>query len=338
MTTIVNKTLTCGADFNPNTTGIPIVTDNNPEGTNILYTDSVGNNCGIQRVWTATDAAGNEATQTQVISFESPTPIRLLFAREALVPCGDIDDFTKSMQDYISNNINHPCGIPFKRISFTDSNINKCGITIIRTWHIEDSCGSTANGTQQIKILQLEVPVTPKNGQVNVELQSTLRWPAYPNAIKYEIYLWLYGQEKPERPFITIQSRTYWRTSRLTSNTKYSWKVEIDIGENDTIPGPKWSFETRKIADLTIERVTVPTVAFSGQSFVVQWSARNTGTGITETSSWYDRVYFSLTDSFEDAKRFRSPTYVWQRNILFPEDGYTSQAKVFTNTYIYTII
>ncbi|VDI13273.1 Hypothetical predicted protein, partial [Mytilus galloprovincialis] len=328
MTTIVNKTLTCGADFNPNTTGIPIVTDNNPEGTNILYTDSVGNNCGIQRVWTATDAAGNEATQTQVISFESPTPIRLLFAREALVPCGDIDDFTKSMQDYISNNINHPCGIPFKRISFTDSNINKCGITIIRTWHIEDSCGSTANGTQQIKILQLEVPVTPKNGQVNVELQSTLRWPAYPNAIKYEIYLWLYGQEKPERPVITIQSRTYWRTSRLTSNTKYSWKVEIDIGENDTIPGPKWSFETRKIPDLTIERVTVPTVAFSGQSFVVQWSARNTGTGITETSIWYDRVYFSLTDSFEDAKRFRSPTYVWQRNILFPEDGYTSQAKV----------
>ncbi|XP_052094770.1 uncharacterized protein LOC127730411 isoform X2 [Mytilus californianus] len=329
MTTLVNQTLMCGADFNPNITGIPIVTDNNPNGTNIIYTDSVGENCGIQRVWTATDAAGNEAIQTQVILFESPTPIRLLFAREALVPCGDIDDFTKSMQQYISKNVNHPCGIPFKRIYFTDSNIlNKCGITIIRTWHIEDSCGSTTNGTQQIKILQLEVPVTPKNGQVNVELQSTLRWPSYPKATRYEIYLWLYGQEKPEQPVITIQSRTYWKTSRLTSNTKYSWKVEIDIGENDTIPGPKWSFETRKIPDLTVERIIVPKVAFSGQSFVVQWSVRNTGTGITETASWNDLVFFSFTDSFEDAKRFRSPTVVMQRNILFPEDGYTSQAKV----------
>ncbi|XP_076095373.1 uncharacterized protein LOC143066264 [Mytilus galloprovincialis] len=328
MTQLKDQTLKCGADFNPNITGIPNVTDNSPNGTNIVYTDSVANNCGIKRTWTVTDAAGNEASQIQTILFESPTPIRLLFAKEAVVACGDIDEFTKGMKQFISKHVKHPCGIPFKRIYYTDLNIlNNCGITINRMWHLEDSCGSITNGTQQIKILQMEVPVTPKNGQLNVELQSTLRWPSYPKANKYEIYLWLYGQEKPKQPF-TIQWYTYWTTPNLIPNTKYSWQVEIDIGQNDTIPSPKWSFKTRKVPDLTVESVVVQRVAFSGQSFVVQWTVRNIGSGITDTPSWYDYVYYSFTDSLADAKRLGHSTYVRQRNILFSNDGYTSQTKV----------
>lgn len=336
MTQLKDQTLKCGADFNPNITGIPNVTDNSPNGTNIVYTDSVANNCGIKRTWTVTDAAGNEASQIQTILFKSPTPIRLLFAKEAVVACGDIDDFTKGMKQFISKHVKHPCGIPFKRIYYTDLNIlNNCGITINRMWHLEDSCGSITNGTQQIKILQMEVPVTPKNGQLNVKLQSTLRWPSYPKANKYEIYLWLYGQEKPKQPF-TIQWYTYWTTPNLIPNTKYSWQVEIDIGQNDTIPSPKWSFKTRKVPDLTVESVVVQRVAFSGQSFVVQWTVRNIGSGITDTPSWYDYVYYSFTDSLADAKRLGHSTYVRQRNILFSNDGYTSQTKVFN--YIYACI
>ncbi|CAG2191762.1 unnamed protein product [Mytilus edulis] len=108
ITYLPNRTLSCGEDFNPNITGTPNVTDRNTNGTNIFYTDTVTNTCGIKRVWTATDAAGNEANQTQVILFESPTPIRLLFAKEAVVACGDIDDFTKSMEQFISKHIKHP--------------------------------------------------------------------------------------------------------------------------------------------------------------------------------------------------------------------------------------
>ncbi|CAC5402582.1 unnamed protein product [Mytilus coruscus] len=293
MTNLPDRQLSCGEDFNPNKTGVPIAKDNNANGTNIFYTDSVTNNCGIKRVWTATDAAGNEANQTQVILFKSSTPISLLFGKEAVVACGDINDFTKKMKQFISKHVIHPCGIPFKRLNYTDSrNLNNCGITIIRTWYIEDSCGSTAKGTQQIKILQMEVPVTPKNGQTNVELQSTLRWPSYPKATKYEIY------------------------------------VEIDIGKNSTIPSPKWSFETRKIPDLTVESVAVQRVAFSGQSFVVQWTVRNIGSGITDTSSWNDFVYYSFIDNLADAKRLRHSTFVRQRNILFSNDEYTSHTKV----------
>lgn len=254
-----------------------------------------------------------------------------------MVACGDIDDFTKNMKQFISKHIIHPCGIPFKRLYFTDSRIlNTCGITLIRTWHIEDSCGSTTNGTQQIKILQMEVPVTPTNGQTNVELQSTLRWPSYPKAIRYAIYVWLYGQEKPEQPNRTEWRTTYWTTPTLLSNTKYSWQVEIDIGTNETIPGPKWSFETRKIADLTVESVEVQRVAFSGQSFVVKWTVRNVGSGITDISSWNDVVYYSFTDSLADAIRRRHTIYVTQKNILFSKDGYSSKTKVNININVHT--
>ncbi|CAG2191761.1 unnamed protein product [Mytilus edulis] len=179
----------------------------------------------------------------------------------------------------------------------------------------------------------MEVPVTPMNGQTNVELQSTLRWPSYPKAIRYVIYVWLYGQEKPEQPNRTEWRNTYWTTPTLLSNTKYSWQVEIDIGKNETIPSPKWSFETRKIADLTVETVVVQRVAFSGQSFVVQWTVRNIGSGITDISSWNDVVYYSFTDSLLDAKRLKQFTYVTLQNSnvgllwIFVETGYHDYNK-----------
>ena len=162
-------------------------------------------------------------------------------------------------------------------------------------------------------------------------MQTTFRWPPYPGAKRYYFYIWVWGKEKPSAPNGIVNN--YWRSftpnTPLTPDTKYSWQLEFDIGGNSTVPGPKWAFQTRKVPDLVVERISVPSVAFSGQLVTIRWSVRNKGNGTTNDQSWNDIIYVSKSDDFNDARRQGLYKYVYQRNILFSMDGYNLSTKKF---------
>ncbi|MHC5916452.1 MAG: Calx-beta domain-containing protein, partial [Nostoc sp.] len=53
--------------------------------------------------------------------------------------------------------------------------------------------------------------------------------------------------------------------------------------------------------NLKVSSVTAPTTAFSGQETLVKWVVTNTGNGNTNTPLWYDRVWLSLDQKFDNS-------------------------------------
>lgn len=63
------------------------------------------------------------------------------------------------------------------------------------------------------------------------------------------------------------------------------------------------SLESRP-ANLITQAVAVPSSAATGAAILVQWTVANTGTGPTNTESWYDKVYLSTDDQFDLGQDF----------------------------------
>lgn len=291
------------------------------------FVDDTKHFCGIQRTWIAVDDAENEVKMYQKINFQYPKYPKLLFTKEREVACGDIDQFTLDMEDYFHDQLKHPCGMKFRNITFEDSrNPSECDITFERTWIVSDGCGMTINGTQQIKVLELESPTFPTQSQTRVNLSPTLRWIPYPGATTYSLYLWLFSNKRPEHYFASNIISASYDLNNLKPNTKYYWQLDIHMNSNKSIPGPRWAFETLQVVDLIVEDIFIPNVAFSGQKFVVRWSVRNIGSATTQRTSWYDKIYYSYSDNLVDRdwKRF----FKRQQQILYPNDGYTSELSV----------
>ena len=195
------KTVDCTSDLSPAVLGEPSVSDN--EGSNITLTHQniAGVSCSFQRKWTATDQAGNSASMIQVINLNNPSPPSVSYHGKATIACGSFEEQQQDMRDAI--NVTHPCDRPIT-ITHKDSVPTiLCASTFTRTWKIADDCGKQVSFQQLIRILALQLPDYPKNGQVNVNLREALRWPQYPGSVRYNVYLWRYGTAKPS-------SRTSW--------------------------------------------------------------------------------------------------------------------------------
>ena len=321
-------TVACGEDYSPNNTGTPTVTDNLDTSPIVMYGDVASGECGIMRNWNATDAAGNTVHFSQEIMFTSPQPANVQFPGDSIVPCGDLMQETKEVM-LPSIKVVHPCGLPVN-ISYTDpSESGRCGVIFTRLWSVTDDCGGHVTHQQQIRILELQVPDTPQNGQTNIDLQYTLRWPVYPGSVSYHVYIWNADDRRPSEPTAISTDPFYSIPTPLQPGTQFLWQIEYILGTNETLPSPQWGFETRKFPDLTVETITVPPIAYSGQSFEVRWTVKNIGNLTTQASVWYDAVYISFTDDFNQARR---AALVLQRNILFPDDGYTGTATVSSFT------
>ena len=109
--------------------------------------------CGsgtITREWRVTDACGNQAFKTQLITVEDQTPPTFDVPQNITVSCGEENDLEVSGSP---SNIADNCGLAENAINFSDSIVGPltCGQgKIFRTWSVVDDAGNTASQTQEI--------------------------------------------------------------------------------------------------------------------------------------------------------------------------------------------
>ena len=317
-------TLTCGSDYSPNVIGRPTVSDNEDPNPSLTHQDRPSSMCTVQRVWTATDEAGNSASVTQTITFTSPQPPQITAPSEIAIPCGSVED---AIQTAARTNLMviHPCGRPLT-VTYNDSTtIDRCGFTFTRTWRAQDDCGSVSIFAQTIRVLDQQFPDGPENGQVNTRLNEPLLWPQFPGATSYQVYIWQYGTERPNQPTRVTSTRIYRPPMNYAPGTRYLWQIEYVTGVNTTVPSPIWGFETQSFPDLTVTTITVPPYAFSGQDFQLSWTVINIGNLSSEVTRFYDAVYLGQTTDFSRSRRVE---IIRQNRLIDPQDGYQSSATV----------
>ena len=305
---------------------MPNITDNLDHHPVVYYDDKASSTCGVLREWTATDAAGNSGSMHQQITFTSPRPAKVQFPRNAQVPCGDLDIVTKEVM-MPSVKVIHPCNLPVN-ISFIDPNGDgQCGVTFNRTWQVTDDCEGSLRYFQLIKMLEPQIPLTPQNGQTNIDLGYMLRWPIYPGSVSFKVFLWKANMPKPSTPTAITDKPGYILSKSLDfqPGENIFWQIEFGLKNNETIPSPRWEFQTRKYPDVIVASITTPPIAFSGQSFGVRWTVRNIGNSMTQAHRWYDAVFISFTGEFNRARR---TAVVMKKNMLLPGDGYTGNTQV----------
>ncbi|KAJ7392608.1 hypothetical protein OS493_010259 [Desmophyllum pertusum] len=317
------KTVDCTSDLSPSVLGEPSVSDR--EGSNITLThqDIPGGSCSFQRKWTATDQAGNIATIIQDISLSNPSPPTVSYHGNATIACGSFEEQQQDMRDAI--NVTHPCDRPITITHLDSVPTILCARTFTRTWTIADDCGKQVSVHQQIKILALQLPDYPKNGQVNVALGESLRWPQYPGSVWYNVYFWRYGNTKPSSATGWTYYRRYSPYSGFPADTRMLWRIEYVLSSGALVPSPVWGFQTRAFPDFKVEKIMVPPNAFSGFTFEVSWIVRNIGKVGNALTTWYDSVFIGKSTVFRTA---RLATYVRHREILFQNDAYTAKGTV----------
>ena len=193
------QTVNCTSDLSPSVLGKPSVSDNEGPNITLTYKDIPGGSCSFQRKWTATDQAGNSASKIQGIYLSNPRPPTVRYHGNVTIACGSFDEQQQQdMRNFI--NVTHPCDRPITIAHVDSVPTILCAMIFTRTWTIADDCGKQVSVHQQIRILALQLPDYPKNGQVNVALRESLQWPQYPGSASYKVYLWRYGTTKPSSP------------------------------------------------------------------------------------------------------------------------------------------
>lgn len=304
--------------------GSPSVSDNEDLNPSLTFTDVPDLGCTLIRIWNATDSAGNTALANQSIRFSDLLPPIVLSPSEIAVACGSIEDASSNLA-HNSLSVQHPCNRPTSS-SYSDSaNITQCGFIFSRVWEVEDDCGLSTVFTQVIRVLSQQFPISPMNGLINARVNEPLLWPQFPGATSYEVYVWLEVEEQPNMPVMTTNQRSYYPHSNYRPGTRILWQIQYVVGVNRTVPSPVWGFETVPLPDLEVADVTVPSFAFSGQTFDVRWTVINTGNLSVTVQYFYDAIYMSRTSSFSDSRRVR---VIRQRRFLDPNDGYNSEAEI----------
>jgi hypothetical protein len=151
-------TLECPAITTTNVTGAATATDG-CSSVSISYSDSVSNTCGsaqiIRRLWTATDACGNQVSCLQTITVRDTTPPTLVCATNRTVPAGVAWSFD-------SPAATDTCSVPTVQALNTVTNQTSTNsLVITRTWLATDACGNTATCQQTITVLPQVILVAP---------------------------------------------------------------------------------------------------------------------------------------------------------------------------------
>jgi len=164
--------VSCTDSTDPSATGMPTATDNCDSDPALTFVDSnvpTGEGCdgiegSITRTWTATDACGNTATCTQIITIvDNEAPVITCPANAVTIECDEDRD----------PNNNSGLGFPTATddctptenidLAFVDdeSNLTLCEGNqgfILRTWTATDLCGNTATCIQTINIVDTTAP------------------------------------------------------------------------------------------------------------------------------------------------------------------------------------
>ncbi|MFN5181609.1 MAG: GEVED domain-containing protein, partial [Bacteroidota bacterium] len=83
-------------------------------------------------------------------------------------------------------------------------------------------------------------PISPTNGQTNVNVSPTLTWPAVTGASSYDVYFGTSGTP----PFVVNTASTSYVPGTLISSTTYYWKIVPKNSVGDAVGCSTWSFTT----------------------------------------------------------------------------------------------
>jgi hypothetical protein len=146
-----NLVLECSAPTTTNFTGVATARDT-CSSVAVSYSDSVSNICGgsrvISRVWTATDACGNQAGCVQTITLRDTTPPILVCPSNLVLECP-----ANTTTNYTGVATAHD-GCSSVTLTYSDSVSNTCGAAkvISRTWIATDGCGNSSSCVQTITV------------------------------------------------------------------------------------------------------------------------------------------------------------------------------------------
>lgn len=145
-----DATVECGDPFEPDVTGDAIATDLCDPQPELFYEDQwLDTMCPqiIERVWTAVDAAGFEATCSQFIFIEDTLPPELTCPPDTVTGCdGPFDPQFTGMPDYFD-----ACD-PEVFVDYSDVWDGTCPGVIVRTWIAVDMCENLATCDQIIEV------------------------------------------------------------------------------------------------------------------------------------------------------------------------------------------
>ncbi len=124
-------------------------------------------NCGnagtYQRIWSATDACGNQRSFTQTITIEEDNiaPQVLFPLAEQVINCDATPEFDEPAIDENCSEVS---------FTFVDTEeMTSCGITYTREWTITDACGNASTATHIVRQEDTEAP-TFTNAPSNMEM------------------------------------------------------------------------------------------------------------------------------------------------------------------------
>ncbi len=104
----------------------------------------------------------------------------------------------------------------------------------------------------------------------------------------------------------------------------YGYILESDEGNNNKSDSLGINVSLTPPPDLQVTSIIKPSQAFSGQTINVRYTVKNSGTGNTRGSSWYDHVYLH-SDSVVGGTHVRSLQHT---GALDPDSSYTVQTTV----------
>ena len=218
-----DKSANCNDDLTPASVGGAQATDNRPETVTLTYIDDTSL-CSIERIWSATDFAGNTATQTQTISLDFYPEITLV--PTVTLFCDGSDITVPANTASAPNACKHEL-----TLSSEDSTaMYTCPGSFTRTWTVTDgSCNQrSSNASQVVTIINLCPPEacgrseTPPHG-ICVYGECICYKPWYGESCDQEIYE---PMIVPVNNVLLQESENYVQTMTLDQGTPpLSWSL-----------------------------------------------------------------------------------------------------------------
>ncbi len=180
-------TVNCDESTDPANTGMATAPDACPVPTVITYDDvsTQGQGCSeysyiIIRTWTATDAAGETATCSQIITVQDVDPPTITCPTDITVDCADPTD--PGFTGYATASGDNCAADDELTVTFMDvssqtptgTGCSNDNYTITRTWTASDPCGNTSQCVQVITVQDTEAPVIICPPEVTIECDEPL--------------------------------------------------------------------------------------------------------------------------------------------------------------------
>jgi large repetitive protein len=132
-----------------------VANDHCDQAVEVAYSQTQTTGCPytITRTWTATDACGNVAEATQIITVEDVTmPVLIGVPASTTMECGST---LMDVPVYATDNCSQTLLVEWS----IEEDVHECGKTITRTWSTTDACGNIATASQLIEVVDTTDPV-----------------------------------------------------------------------------------------------------------------------------------------------------------------------------------